>query len=488
MGTRIQEREHRLLMWCTAISFAVLIWPMPAPAADRALIMTISDYKGPAELPGVKMDAANAQKILSGLGLANDHVTQLSGAELTLSGMRNALTRFAKSTADGDRTFIYFSGHGTSYRVDDHCEQALVSSDMKALPAQEVFNSISDIRDRASRVVVVLDSCFSGGIAETVDLSGAARGVKRFLPKYASLTGQAPNCSLPVNVASSQMAGGRGIKGAINLDRNYAVVAAARRDEAAFDDRQKGGVATNAVIACLSDPSADADRSGSVSFGELAACAQDRINKLLPGSDALRQHIVLTGNDGMPAIAPDAAADSGAANPKASLNDMLQGADGRWIVQAAASASTLKIKQDSFRVTVTSSRPGYVYVVYVGSDNQEFLKLYPTRVSEPNRVEAGAAFLVPKIWHSEGPPGVDQLLVFVSATPRDLDAVFGQALAAPGTYRIARGLQDSVAGCVSAGESACLHAQSRNLSAEDAPDTAALNYGAALVTVTEVDR
>jgi hypothetical protein len=476
-----------MLSWSAVIYIAALAWFAPAQAADRALIMTISDYQGPAALPGVKMDAVNAQKIMSGLGYAADHMTLLSGPDLTLSGMRKALAQFAKTTADGDRVFIYFSGHGTSYRVNDRCEQALVSSDMKALPAQDVFNYVSDIRDRASRVVVLLDSCFSGGIAEVVDLSGPTTRGLRFMPKYTTLAGQAQNCSLPVNVASSQIPGTRGIKGAINLDRNYAVVAAARHDEAAFDDRQKGGVATTAVIDCLRDPAADTDHSGSVSFAELASCAQDRINKQLPGSDTLRQHIVLTGNDGMPVVAADSVAENAAANPKATLNDMLQGADGRWSVQAAASPQTLKIKQDSFRVTVTSSRPGYVYVVYVGSDNQEFLKLYPTRESEPNRVEAGASFVVPKIWHSEGPPGADQLLVFVSTTPRDLDAVFGRTLAAPATYRIARGLQDSVAGCVNRPGSTCLTPGSRNLSSEDAPDTTASSYGATLVTVTEVD-
>jgi hypothetical protein len=480
--------ERRCLIWRIAIPLA-LLWAFNAGAADRALIMTISDYRGPAMLPGVKMDAASARKILAGIGFATDHVTTLAAPELTLAGMKEALAKFAAHTGNGDRVFVYFSGHGTSYKVEDHCEQALVSSDMKPLPAQDIFKYIADLRERASRVVLMLDSCFSGGIAETVDLAGPTRrGIDRFTPKYLTLPGQAPNCALPVNVASVQNLGTRDVKGAINLDRNYAVVAAARHDEAAFDDRQNGGVATNAVLECLKNPEADADHSGGVSFAELASCAQDKINNTLPGSDAFRQHIVLTGNEGMTAIAALAPASDATANPRATLHDVLQGADGRWDVQAVASAQRLRIHQDSFQVTVTSSHPGYLYVVYVGSDNQEFLKLYPTRESEPNHLKPEIPFKVPKIWHSEGPAGVDELLVFITPTPRDLASVFGRTLAAPGTYASARGLEESVAGCLGDAGPGCSASLSRNLSATDASGSTGLGYGAALVTVTEVNR
>jgi hypothetical protein len=472
--------------WRSAIPLT-LLWAFNVGATDRALIMTISDYRGPATLPGVKMDAASARKILAGIGFATDHVTTLEAPELTLAGMHKALSQFAAHTGNGDRVFVYFSGHGTSYKVEDHCEQALVSSDMKPLPAQDIFKYVADLREHASRVVLMLDSCFSGGIAETVDLAGPSRrGIDRFTTKYLTLPGQEPSCALPVNVASVQDLGTRDVKGAINLDRNYAVVAAARHDEAAFDDRQNGGVATNAVLDCLKDPDTDADRSSSVSFAELASCAQDKVNTRLPGSDVFRQHIVLTGNEGMPVNAALALAGDTTANPKATLRDVLQGADARWDIQAVASLQTLRIHQDAFQVTVTSSHPGYLYAVYVGSDNQEFLKLYPTRESEPNRLEPGAPFTIPKIWHSEGPAGVDELLVLVTATPRDLTSVFGRKLAAPRTYSSARALEDTISGCRGQSGSGCPGSQSRNLSATDASGSTGLGYGAALVTVTEV--
>lgn len=458
-------------------------------AADRALIMTISEYGGSAALPGVKNDAANAQKILAGFGYSADHVRRLQDGALTLNGMRQALGQLESETTDGDRAFVYFSGHGTSYSVGDHCEQALVSVDMKPFPAKEMFTFLTALRDRTSRVVVVLDACFSGGVAETVAKSAPLqRSLARFAPKYWKIPEGAHSCSTPVNVPANLLAGLRGLKGAINLERNYAVVAAARDNEVAFDDRQKGGVATTALVDCLASPIADTDQSGNVSFAELVSCAQERIRKEIPGEDTLRQHLVLTGNDGMPVMAAAARPAASTANPKATLRDVQQAADARWDVQAVPSVSSLRVKQDSFHVTVTSSRNGYVYVVYVGSDNREFLKLYPTDSTEPNVLQAGIPFTIPRIWRSEGPAGTDLLLVLVSSAPRDLASVFGRTLAAPATYSNARDLQGSLGGCQLRSTETCARTQSRNLSAVDSAQSGTGNYGASIVAVDEVNQ
>src|ERR1700730_9586258 len=104
-------------------------------AADRALIMTISDYQRAPVLPGVKFDAVNAQKILSGLGFSSDHLRTLEETHLTLAGMRQALGQLAQEIGDGDRVFVYYSGHGMSYPIGNRCEQALVSQDMRPLTA-----------------------------------------------------------------------------------------------------------------------------------------------------------------------------------------------------------------------------------------------------------------------------------------------------------------------------------------------------------------
>jgi hypothetical protein len=173
-------------------------------------------------------------------------------------------------------------------------------------------------------------------------------------------------------------------------------------------------------------------------------------------------------------------------NPMATLRDMLQAADARWNVQAAPSAQALRVKKDGFSVRVTSDRSGYLYVLYVGSDNHEFLKLYPSKASELNAIRAGVVFNIPKLWHSEGPAGTDSLLILVTPAPRDFDAVFGQQLAAPATYRASAGLQDALGVCRNGSDQTCPTEQSRNLSATDVADSGSASYGAALLRIDEV--
>jgi hypothetical protein len=463
-----------------ALCAAIGAWVPACFAADRALIMAISDYAGVNALPGVKLDADNARRILAGIGFAEDDLRIIDSSRLTLSGMHEALAQLARDTADGDRVFVYFSGHGTSYAVADRCEQALVSRDLKPFSSREFLRYLTDLRDRTARVVVVLDACFSGGLAQAADQGTRALGALR--PKYSQLSGTA-RCSTPVNLTATELASLRSLKGAINLERNYVYVAAARDNEVAFDDRLRGGVASTALVDCLAAAPADTDHSGSISFGELTLCAQGRINQRYP-HDETRQHLVITGNDGLPVMAAESGANT-RTNPAATLRDLSQAADARWDVRAAPSARKLTIGRDSFTLTVTSNRNGFLYVVYVGSDRHEFLKLYPTTPTEPNALQPGQPFTVPKEWRSDGPAGTDHLLVLVTPQSRNLDSVFGQHLAVPATYEVSSALPDALGVCRNRAVQPCPGAQSRNLRENNSGPLSPGGYGAALVTIEE---
>ena len=460
-----------------------------ARATDRALIMTISNYEGVPALPGVRIDADNAKKILSGIGFGTDDLRIVDEKQLTLDGMRQVLAKLAKDTQEGDRVFVYFSGHGTSYAAGSRCEQALVTRDLKALAARDLLHYFTALRDSTARVIVILDSCFSGGVAQAVDEPGrVARAISLRTPKYAKIADTSTDCATPVNVTAAELQAMRSTKGAVNLDRNYVVVAAARDNEVAFDDGAKGGVATSAIVQCLTDPAADTDHSGSVSFGELAGCAQAKINESNPGSDTLRQHIVVSGNDGMPVAAAEADADA-PTSPLATLQDMLQAADARFDVQAAPTAKVLRIKKrEGFKLKITSARDGYVYVLYVGSDQHEFLKLYPSPAAEPNHVRAGVPFAIDRVWHSEGPAGIDHLLVLVTPQPRDFSTVFGQQAAAPPTYHSSSGLQDAVGVCRNLSSETCPDGTSRNLSGDSPAPGTGTGYGATMLSIEERDQ
>ncbi len=66
----------------------------------------------------------------------------------------------------------------------------------------------------------------------------------------------------------------------------------------------------------------------------------------------------------------------------------------------------------------------------LGSDGESLYLLFPNQLDSANRVEAGAALVLPRSrWKVKagGPPGQNQLLVVVSDGPRDLAALGGSA-------------------------------------------------------------
>jgi hypothetical protein len=101
-----------------------------------------------------------------------------------------------------------------------------------------------------------------------------------------------------------------------------------------------------------------------------------------------------------------------------------------------------------------------------------------------NAVLAGVPFDIPKQWHSAGPAGIDHLLFLVTATPRNLDEVFGRAFSAAASFQNSRGIHDALAGCVGAAP-LCSQEPSRNLTASDYVPTGPQSYGATLLTIEE---
>ena len=464
---------------------AALLAAGAAGAEDRALIMTISNYQGATPLPGVAFDAANAKKMLLQLGFAPDHVRVVPEENLTLQGMQKELAALVEQTRDGDRIFVYYSGHGTSYSNNGTCEQALVTRDLQALSSRALFDYLKSLRDRANRVVVMLDSCFSGGIAVADAENRSLASGKRFKAKYWKAAGAVDDCSIPVNLVQAEIRGLRASKSAVNLERNYVYVAAARDNEVAFDDGSRGGVATNALVECLANGAQDSDHSGTVSFGELARCAQGRIDGRGASDGAKPQHLVVAGNDGLPVVSAAAAAPGTATNPKATLRDLLAGADARWPVDALSNTVRVRIDKDSFGLTVTSGKDGFLYVFYVGSDNQEFLELYPAKPGEKQAVRAGATFKLPAQWKGGGPAGTDDLLVVVTPEEHNLDKLFGSARSAPGTYASAAELRSALGICAAQPGQPC-GGQSRNLIRVEPSAATGGSYGAALVSIDEV--
>ncbi|OHC64261.1 MAG: hypothetical protein A2040_19900 [Rhodocyclales bacterium GWA2_65_19] len=478
-------RTHAFL--ATAI---VAFWATTAPAADRALILTISDY-ATSPLPGAEFDGANARQIVQRLGFGSDNIRALKDRQLTAKGIEDAFAKLVAETQNGDRVFIHFSGHGTSQRVDGRCQESLVAQDLKMVSSQALAGWLQQLKDKASRVVVNIDACHSGGLIQESGTRGVKPGApSRFRPRFVAAP-EGARCDNPTNVVAEVLTSGvRSTRGA-TLANNYLYIAAARRDEVAYEDSSGGGMSTASLLACLNALVADTDRSGGISVKELVQCAQTRIDQEFAQDPVYRpHHISVSGNMEWPLAAEAApSAASERANPVATLSDLQAGSDSRWQVRIDAKPPRAKVGKDAFKLSITSSQGGYLYLLYVGSDRKEFLQLYPDK-NEPNWIDADRPLRIPGEFAAEGPRGTNHVLALVSRVPRDFSRILGQGSAAA-TLANAAAIQDITCTTRNLKRKTCqtveedAQVQTRNLKVSAVAVGEADSYGAVMVELVE---
>jgi serine/threonine protein kinase len=128
--------------------------------------------------------------------------------------------------------------------------------------------------------------------------------------------------------------------------------------------------------------------------------------------------------DAATAAAPPLAAAASAVpfSVLAALNGIVQGADPDVQVDVRTDKSTLRIGREPLQLRIRSSRAGYVYMYTGGTEKTHFYLLFPNRIDPNNRIEAGTELTLPRpSWNitAGGPPGVNQIVVMVSRSPRD---------------------------------------------------------------------
>lgn len=113
-------------------------------------------------------------------------------------------------------------------------------------------------------------------------------------------------------------------------------------------------------------------------------------------------------------------------DPVQALDTVFDGRDPQRAVSVALQTEQIRIEKDHPRFSVSSSQPGYVYLLYVGSDRSEFLLLFPNSVDKNNRIAAGKPLQLPRpAWATVamGPPGTDHFVVLVSDSPREFSGL-----------------------------------------------------------------
>jgi len=137
---------------------------------------------------------------------------------------------------------------------------------------------------------------------------------------------------------------------------------------------------------------------------------------------------------------------------------------------------TLKINQDYLDLQIKSSHDGYLYLVLLGSDKKSFYMLYPNKLDRNNRIQAGKVINLPnKTWQikSAGPAGVNNILVMVADSERDLKTLeaFGTDKNSPFVFALNN----------LSGRSAVI-----NYLTGKSHDSASERYAAQIITVKEV--
>ena len=417
----------------------------PVRNTRHALVIGIGEYLDPAvpALKGIPHDMVSAQRMAAAMAIPAGNIRVLRDQDATADRIRAEITALNARVADGDRVFVYYSGHGTrtfDERVkEDGCTEGLLATDGQVLTNVEMGQRLAPLAKRTDKMLVFYDACFSGGVAgapfrtRSLNVAGAV-----ITPKF-TRAGAPAVCSQPSNFRTRSLA--LVMQQAQALPQNVVHVAASRPDEVSFDSSTQGGFATVGWRDCLLGQAKDLDGSGAITVDEVTRCAQAKVTAGLAGQPGiLGQQMTVVGNGnfvpawmGAAATLPAAAVATVApvlmpsvATPAEVLNELHQQRDGSRRVVATARKQRLKIGSDALELDITPARDGHLYIALAGSDGKSLYLLYPNDLATDNRVKAGQRMSLPGPgWDvvAGGPAGVETLLVMVTDAPRDLQGL-----------------------------------------------------------------
>jgi Caspase domain/Domain of unknown function (DUF4384) len=417
----------------------------PAAPAERntrhALIIGIGQYADPSipTLKGVPHDLVSARRMAAAMAVPEANMRVLRDGEATADRIRLELAKLRLRVADGDRIFIYYSGHGTRWAAGEDsasgdCVEGLMAADGRVLTNSELGERLAPLARKADKMLVFYDACFSGGVAAAPFRTRSwTQGGAEIVPRFTA-AGAPARCAQPSNFRARSLAGA--LQQQQTQPQNVVHVAASRPDEVSFDSSAQGGFATAAWRDCLLGQAGDLDGSGAITVDEITRCAQAKVNTALAGQPGiLGQQMTVAGNAGFvpawmgaaftaAAAAPaPAAAQPAPASPAQLLAELHGQRDGTHGVEATARRPQLKIGTDTLQLDITPERDGHLYVALAGADGTSLYLLFPNELARDNRVRAGQRLSLPGPgWEvvAAGPPGTETLLVMVTDAPRDL--------------------------------------------------------------------
>ena len=371
---------------------------MAAQAKDVVLVMTISNYSVQ-PLEGVKFDSGNALEIAQRLGYDTTQATVLKDSQLSSQGLKEAIGKLSTQVQRNDRVFVYYSGHGYSQLQAGQCVQTLVGQDGGLVSTTELNAQLDMVKARTSEVFVLIDACHSGGLGDMAVTRSAAPNTTTNLLAQAGIAAKVfqakagEACSNPVNFTKQwELPPGQPNTRAAFPHNNFTFIAAANEREVALDDNTRGGLATVNLLKCLNEGVPDLDGSGAASAKELVACAQGNLSADVPALNKRRgtrwtahtiegygnvdraltsvKAVAPMGRIGTnPAAGPAARRSEAAVRTLAAFDQVVAGSDGNWSVDVQMPTEVAMGAKAP--VHYSSAQPGYLSVLYVGSDGKD---------------------------------------------------------------------------------------------------------------------
>jgi len=143
------------------------------------------------------------------------------------------------------------------------------------------------------------------------------------------------------------------------------------------------------------------------------------------------------------------------------------------------------INKGQLHFKIRSAKPGYVYILAVGTNNLDFMLFFPNAKDQNNRIAANQQIELPrKEWEmiAGGPPGTNHFIAIVSDEPRDFRSIGLQANGIFSTFSSDRTneLYRSYKGAAPffVGETIC---------ASDPTKICSESYGAVLFSIEEIE-
>ncbi|MFM7026160.1 MAG: caspase family protein [Limnohabitans sp.] len=287
-----------------ALTLGVRSIPKLAARSNRhALIIGVGRYADASvsSLPGTRVDRESATQMAQWMQVPAENIRYLQDDQATGKNIRAEIAALSQRVQEGDRVFVYYSGHGTRYSDPQTggCVEALLPYDGMSqgiLSNKEMSALLSGIGARSDKMFVMYDACFSGGLLQVPE-AARTRGINlndegALRPKFSL---QSDQCARPSNVTTRGVVQQQSMAGALPQDTIH--LSAARDNEISFDDEAKGGLATQYVRDCMLREAQDVDGSGAITMDEIRQCAQEKINRRMQGqSNYKAHHLVLSGN------------------------------------------------------------------------------------------------------------------------------------------------------------------------------------------------